>query len=220
MCPSCGAARSPTARFCPGCGAPAGGTLPAPGARTPWLVAGAAILILLVTLIISLARQSTPPVAAATPADEAGPAGTPPDISRMSPRERFDRLYNRIMGAAQSGDQATVTQFTPMALLAYGQLDSIDADARYHAALLRVHTGDADAAMALADTILARDPNHLFGFMIRGTVARWRKDDKALSRANRDFLYHYDAEMKAGRPEYKEHQPALEEFRRTASQLH
>ena len=37
-----------------------------------------------------------------------GPAGTPPDISNMSPKERYDRLYNRVMRAAESGDQATV----------------------------------------------------------------------------------------------------------------
>ena len=45
------------------------------------------------------------------------------------------------MAAAQSGDEPTVSRFTPMALMAYAQLDTIDADARYHAALLEVHTG-------------------------------------------------------------------------------
>ena len=51
----------------------------------------------------------------------------------MSPRERFNRLYNRIMTAAQSGDEATVSRFTPMALMAYAQLDTIDADAEKEA---------------------------------------------------------------------------------------
>jgi hypothetical protein len=146
----------------------------------------------------------------------AEPSGAPPDISNMSPRERFDRLYNRIMTAAQSGDEATVTRFTPMAFMAYAQLDTIDADARYHAALLRVHTGDVEAAGALADTILADTPGHLFGYIVRGTVARFRKDDKALDRAYSDFLKHYDAETKAGRPEYQEHQRSLDDFRQAA----
>lgn len=146
------------------------------------------------------------------------PPGAPPDISNMSPRERFNRLYNRIMTAAQSGDEASVTRFTPMALMAYAQLDTIDADARYHAALLRVHTGDIDAAGALADTILTTAPGHLFGYIVRGTVARFRKDDKALDRAYGEFLKHYDTETKAGRPEYQEHQRSLDDFRKAALQ--
>jgi hypothetical protein len=103
-----------------------------------------------------------------------------------------------------------------MALMAYAQLPDIDADARYHAALLKVHTGDAAGALALSDTILAKNPGHLFGYVVRGTVARWQKDDKALSAAYSGFLDHYDAEMKAGRSEYGEHTRALDEFRQQA----
>ena len=140
----------------------------------------------------------------------------PPDISNMSPRERFNSLYNRVMRAAQSGDEATVTRFTPMALMAYAQLDSIDADARYHAALLKVHTGEVDGSRALADTILVQDPGHLFGYVVRGTVARFRKDEKELSRAYTGFLTRYDKESKLARPEYKEHQTSLDDFRKAA----
>jgi hypothetical protein len=120
------------------------------------------------------------------------------------------------MGAAEAGDEATVTRFAPMALAAYGQLDSLDADARYHAALLEIHTGDVTGPAALADTILAREPGHLFGYVIRGTVARWRRDDASLARAYDDFLAHWDAELAANRPEYGEHRPALDQFRRQA----
>jgi hypothetical protein len=109
-----------------------------------------------------------------------------------------------------------VTRFTPMALLAYAQLDSVDADARYHAALLKVHTGEADESRALADTILAETPGHLFGYVIRGTVARFRRDDKALDQAYTGFLQRYDAEMKQNRAEYAEHQTSLDQFRKAA----
>ena len=185
--------------------------------RTPWLVAGLALAGLLAVLLVMLLKRSpssAPSEIAAAPADAA--AESPPDISNMSPRERFNRLYNRIMTAAQSGDEATVTRFSPMALMAYAQLDTIDADARYHVALLKVHTGDVKAAGALADTILAQTPGHLFGYVIRGTVARFQKDDKALARAYGDFLKRYDQEMKLGRPEYGEHQTPISEFRRAA----
>lgn len=216
-CRGCGAALPPKARFCQTCGLPRDGAPRLRAPRAPWLVAGVAVVVLLGVLIALLARQQPVPVAASSAAvlDDGG-GGALPDLSQMSPRERFDRLYNRVMRSAQSGDEGTVTQFTPMALLAYAQLDSVDADARYHAALLRVHTGDVDAALALADTILARQPTHLFGFIVRGTVARWRKDDRALRSNQRGFLSHYDAEMKLGRPEYGDHKSALDEFRATA----
>jgi hypothetical protein len=144
--------------------------------------------------------------------------GTPPDISNMSPRERFNRLYNRVMTAAQTGDEATVTRFTPMALMAYAQLDTVDADARYHAALLQVHSGDVTGPSALADTILKQNPGHLFGYIVRGTVARWQKDDKALAKAYAGFMEHYDAEMKAKRPEYDEHKISIDDFHKSAEQ--
>jgi hypothetical protein len=184
--------------------------------RVPWLIAGGALAGLLALLLVMLTRQSRPAPAQIDAGAVEQPQEAPPDISNMSPRERFNRLYNRIMRAAQSGDQATVTRFTPMALMAYAQLDTLDADARYHAALLKVHTGDVDAARALADTILKQNPGHLFGYVVRGTVARFRKDEKALDRAYADFLSHYDAEIKGNHPEYAEHQTALNDFKRAA----
>lgn len=171
---------------------------------------------LLAVLLVMLVRKSPGPALEVAAGSAGASAESPPDISNMSPRERFNRLYNRIMSAAQSGDEATVTRFTPMALMAYAQLDSVDADARYHAALLKVHTGDVDASRALADTILAQDPGHLFGYVVRGTVARFRKDPKELTRAYAEFLKRYDQEIKLARPEYSEHRTSLDDFRKAA----
>jgi hypothetical protein len=144
------------------------------------------------------------------------PSGPAPDISAMTPRERFDRLFNRIMQAAERGDSAEVERFTPMAMGAYDQLDTRDADARYHAAVLRLQTGDFGRAVALADTILAQSPGHLFGYVIRGTAARFQNDPATRARAERDFLAHYKTETAAKRVEYLEHQPVLDEFREEA----
>ncbi len=152
--------------------------------------------------------------AAVDPAASAGPA---PDISRLTPRERFDRLFNRIMGAAEEQDTAQVLRFTPMALGAYAQLDSFDADARYHAAVLHLQAGNAAAAAALADTILAETPGHLFGYVVRGTSAQLRNDPATLAQSRRDFLARFAAESAAARPEYAEHAPVIEEFKREAS---
>jgi hypothetical protein len=134
----------------------------------------------------------------------------------MTPRERFDRLFNRVMRAAESGDEATVTSFAPMALSAYHMLDQVDADARYHAALIELHTGDVNGASALADSILKAEPGHLFGYVVRGTIARFQKNDRALKQTYADFLAHYDAEKARKRPEYDEHPRALEEFLKAA----
>lgn len=146
------------------------------------------------------------------------PSGRALDISGMSPRERFDRLFNRIMQAAERGDSAEVRRFTPMALGAYEQLDTRDIDARYHAAVLHLQTGDFVRARALADTILAESPGHLFGYLITGTAAGFQNDPATRARAQRDFLAHYRAETTAKRVEYLEHKPVLDAFRTEAEE--
>jgi hypothetical protein len=144
------------------------------------------------------------------------PQGRAPDISSMTPQERFDRLFNRIMQAAERGDSLEVRRFTPMALGAYQQLDTRNIDARYHAAVLHLGVGDLAPAYALADTILREAPHHLFGFVLRGTAAEFQHDTVTRARADREFLANYQAEMAANRVEYLEHRPAIEEFKQEA----
>jgi hypothetical protein len=233
-CGSCHAPLAAGAKFCTQCGTPSGGGAPAgqgasaaaPGDRKAWGVAAAVCAVLLVAVLALVARGSggAPEAAGAVGAGGAvapfaggSGDGTPPDLSTMTPREQFDRLYNRIMRAAESGDQQTVTQFTPMALVAYERLEIIDADARFHLATLKLHSGDVAGASAIADTLLMKDPGHLFGYVIQGTVARWNKDDAALKKAYKDFLSHYDAEMKKGRPEYGDHERMMTDFQQAAT---
>jgi Double zinc ribbon len=225
-CPECQARLSPQARFCHRCGHAASLSSPPPSPprpegreRTAWLVAGGLCVLLLGALVLKVTggiSAAAVPDMANTGAGGAAPAGPAPDISQMTPQERFDRLFNRIMQAAEQRDSAQVERFLPMALGAYSQLDSPDADARYHAAELHLHGGDVPGALALADTILAAVPTHLFGYIVRGKGAALAGDKAGGTKAMRDFLAHYEAEMKADRKEYREHQPAIEEFR-TAS---
>jgi hypothetical protein len=155
---------------------------------------------------------ATPPPTAVTGGVSPGDP-TAIDLSSMTPRERFDRLYDRVMRAAESGDEAIVTQFSPMALAAYAQLETIDTDARYHAAMIRMHTGDPEGAAALADTIRTATPTHLFGFVIHATLARQRGDQARLQSEQAGFLEHYEAELAAQRPEYAQHQFILDQVR-------
>ncbi len=179
-----------------------------------WVIGGAAAAAIVAVLIAYLIRQERGTGGAS--AEVAATPVQPPDLSAMSPKERFDRLYNRVMQASESGDEAVVAQFMPMAVAAYGQLDSVNADARYHLAMLMLHTGQAPRAATIADSLLKSDPGHLFGYMILGTVARWDKDQAALKKAQQDFLAHYVAEEARKRPEYAEHKRAVEDFKLAA----
>jgi hypothetical protein len=228
VCAHCPAELSPQARFCHRCGQPVGSGAARPKAgasdRKAWLVAGA-VCVLLVGGIAYQVSSDTPEPAAPDMANagssagvtaSGGPAGPAPDISAMTPRQRFDRLYNRIMQASERGDSAEVERFTPMALAAYKLLDSVNADARYHAAVLHLQVGDFPAAGALADTILAESPGHLFGYIVRGEAARFQGNSRSRAQAQRDFLAHYDSETGAKRVEYLEHKPVIDEFKAEA----
>jgi hypothetical protein len=143
-------------------------------------------------------------------------SGRAPDISNMTPRQQFDRLVERILTAAEAGDSTTVLQFAPMGLGAFAQLDSVNLDARYHVAMIHLAIGDFGAAAAQADTILAQAPGHLFGYMIRGEAADRQNQAGALTKAYRAFLDGVGVELRAGRIEYAEHRPALDDFRTRA----
>jgi hypothetical protein len=212
-CPACGSESS--GKFCNNCGKALNGG--SGGVNIAWIVAGVAVIGMVILLVVMLSGRKPGATASQEAPTIGGSAtGAPPDISKMSPRERFDRLYTRIMAAAQTGDQATVTQFMPMARMAYTQLDTVDSDARYHLALLGLHNGDTTGVGALADTILTQNPGHLFAYMIRGTKARFAKDPAALKQAYSDFLSHFDKEMSSGRAEYAEHKKSIEDFHTAA----
>ncbi|HEX7025526.1 MAG TPA: zinc ribbon domain-containing protein [Gemmatimonadales bacterium] len=223
VCLSCNTPLSPGARFCHRCGAPAAAATGTTGReRLAWGLAGLAVVaaVLAVLWRAGVGRPTVPDMGNAGNIGEAGAGaagpGQAPDISSMTPEQRFDRLWERVIRAAESGDSVTVVQFSPMALAAYGMLPSVNADQRYHAAAIDLVIGDFASARALADTILAEAPGHLFGYVIRGEAAERQNDAAALTRNYRDFLSHYDAELRSGRSEYAEHQPILDDFRTRA----
>jgi hypothetical protein len=219
---------SAEARFCHRCGkgVPSNAGSPAAASdRKAWTVAGIACVLLVGAIAYQVSDAAPAPAApdmanagaAGGPQTTGGaPAGAAPDISAMTPRQRFDRLFNRIMQAAERRDSAEVSRFTPMALGAYDQLDSRDADARYHAAVLHMQVRNFDEARALADTILRESPRHLFGYVVRGEVAELQGADQLLAQARRDFLAQYPSQMATKRVEYLDHQPVLEEFKTAA----
>lgn len=220
-CSSCGAALSPGARFCHACGTSSAGAAGA-SARShtgsvPWVVAGGAVVALLIVLAITQLNPggNAPPVAGPGPGAGAGGA---PDISQMTPRQRADALFNRVMTATENGDQQTVTGFSPMALEAYRMLGALDTDTRYHVGLINLATGAHDATLAQADSIAQNAPTHLYAIILRAEVAKERGDQAALKAAQQAFLDAYEAERATNRPEYAEHPRMLERFRDEALQ--
>lgn len=214
-CPAC---QSPVnGRFCPNCGREVQGAAGASTRGGPWLyVAGGLVLVAVFALGLLVGRGGRGGAALPEGATAGPEPAAAPDISNLSPRERFDRLYERIMRASSSGDAATVQQFSPMAIAAYGMLDSVDIDARYDVAVVKLHSGDIAGASALADTIVRQAPTHLFGYMLRATVARFGGDSAGARTARAAFLRNVDAELRKARPEYAEHRSAIDAFKAQA----
>jgi hypothetical protein len=158
--------------------------------------------------------EGPPPGGMVAPfANGGGGTGTPPDISQMSPEERADRLYNRIMGYAERGKPDSAAFFAPMAMMAYQQLGALSPDQRYHVGSIGLALGDADGAglaKAQADSLLREYPKHLLG-LILGAQAADRLKDAAGKRAfEQRFLQALTSEMATTREEYQMHKPTIE----------
>lgn len=220
-CPTCATSLTPGARFCHVCGTPLGkGKERNTNTIVPWAVAGTALVALVA--VTAFFTYSPNPRDGGDPATFGGPSTRStlraPDISNMTPRERADRLFNRIMTAAERGDSAEIAFFKPMAIDAYALLGRLDNDARYHVALIFALTGDNEAALAHVDTLQGASPGHLFASVIRHTVAQNRGDDGDALSAYQEFLDNYKTQMDSGKTEYDEHGPMIDTFHERALQ--
>ena len=227
VCAACRAPLTPGAKFCHRCGTPAGAASAAVERRSgvgnalPWSVAGIALLALIA--LAAGQRFARARVTEAVDQPSAIPSGAPnvgraPDISALTPAQRAERLYDRIMGAAERGRVDTVRFFLPMAMQAYAALGDLTVDQRYDLGRLGEVAGDAELAAAQADTILRESPQHLLGLVLASRAAAMQRDD----RASRQYLQRLSSAERAERrkqlPEYLLHENdievALSEFRR------
>ena len=217
-CAKCGAALTGTAKFCHACGTPSAGVEAGTGTRAggvPWFLVGGAVVVLLVIVAVVQLRPGTPPPAPGTPAAQ---PSAPLDLSQLSPRQAADRLFDRVMISREAGKLDTAAFFAPMALRAYGMLDALDPDARFHIGLLEIAAGNPAGADAQADTLAEAVRTHLYAFMLRADAARARGDTAAARRLDQAFLRSYDAETAANRPEYAPHATWLATYRDGARQ--
>jgi hypothetical protein len=214
-CAACRAPLTPGAKFCHRCGTPAGALGRAAGAPAerqglgnalPWAVAGIALLAL-IALAAGQRFGRAPAPREAEPTVMGTPAGPrAPDISSLSPAERAERLYDRIMGAAERGRVDSVRFFMPMAIQAYESLGSLSVDQRYDLGRLAEVAGDAIVASAQADTILRSNARHLLGLVLASRAARLRGDEASARRYLEQLVSAESAERQKQLPEYLLHQ--------------
>lgn len=234
FCAACGAALSGGARFCHRCGTPLGQGLPAMRQPTapatgvaavlPWGVAFVALLALVAMFAgknfgaakgsgidgssNSLPTQAVDGVAAG--AAPPGGGGAAPNIANLSPSERANRLYTRIMEYAEFGKVDSVAFFAPMALASHEMLENPTADERYHFGRIAEVTNNAAVARAQADTILQREPENLLGLLLSARAARMTGDDAGAKAFDQRFLKVLQAQLATGREEYQMHRAEID----------
>jgi hypothetical protein len=238
FCPQCGVAIDATcrecqnplpagARFCNQCGVTVAAQASAPAAAKPsvlpWAVTGLAVAALAAVLIIPRFSGGTD-AAAMNLAGQPGAAaqgGMDPssvDLASMTPRQRADQLFNRVMTELSNGDAERAKFFAPMAIEAYKMVPERDGDLHYHLGELYRVQGDLNAARAQADTLLAGNPGHLLGLFGAAKAEQMRGDADAAAALYRRFLDAYGEEMARDLPEYREHIQGLPSMRAEAQQ--
>jgi hypothetical protein len=223
-CPSCSADVSPGARFCHRCGSGIGSasaTTREPKNALPWIVAALAFLALFAMAAgrgfnttrgsaIDGSQNALPQAGlddrGAVSADERAAGIRAPDISNLSPQERADRLYNRVMLLASQGKVDSVQFFAPMAVQSYLLLSPLNADQRYDLGRIAEVVGETSLAKAQADSILRENPNHLLGLILEARLATLAGDTIQLRSWERKLLAAEKAEAAKKRDEYVRHQ--------------
>jgi hypothetical protein len=234
-CATCSTPLSPGARFCHRCGTPAGASSATPtrgfASALPWAVAALA-LVSLTALVVGQRfgtrteatatsdvldganMQGATPISAGPPSDVGGaPAGSAPrapDISQMTPEQRAERLYDRIMTEHEAGRNDAVRAFLPMARAAYEMIGSLNLDQHYDLGRLGEVGGDTALARAQADTILKARPTHLLGLILAARVARMEGNDARASALDARFVAAEPTERSAALPEYLLHKSDID----------
>ncbi len=187
----------------------------------PWAVAAIA-LVALVALVVGQRFGSRPTgttdvldganaqgsTTISAPSADAGAGGggmRAPDISQLTPAQRAERLYDRIMREAEAGKTENVRTFLPMAVASYEMLAPLNLDQRYDLGRIGEVAGDTALARAQADTILRERPTHLLGLVLGAKAARMVGNEPHARQFDVRLLSVEPRERSAGLPEYLLH---------------
>jgi hypothetical protein len=177
-----------------------------------WMIAASVVVVL---VAFFAGQQFASPPAAAPQAEAespfAGVATRAPDISRMTPEEAANRLFDRVMTYASAGKPDSAAMFAPMAILAYERIGPLDAHSRYDIGTISAAIGDAEASSAQADTILKAQPNHLLGLLLAAKAADLKKNAAAAKAFRARFAAAVTTEKAKNLREYSDHQRDIDE---------
>lgn len=179
------------------------------------MVAGIALLALFAVVGVRVFDRGSGGTPAGAVAPQSGVGTVQPgaravtDISQLTPEERADRLYNRVMLLASEGKTDSIAFFAPMAMQAYEMLGTLNDDQHYDAGRIAAIAGDERAARVHADSILARSPNHLLGLILAINAAELRGDAAAAAGYRRRLLAAEQAETARNLPEYERHRQEI-----------
>lgn len=223
-CANCGAALGERGKFCHRCGAARDGSGASPlgaapsGATPilPWAIAGIAVLALVAFIAGQKFGGSRASTASANTQAVAPSGARAVDIASMSPQERADRLFDRVMTLVAQGKSDSVQFFAPMAIQSFEALSPLDAHARYDLGLLGVVSGDGSLARAQADTVLSTQPTHLLGLILAMRAAGLQGDSAARAQFAARLSAALVAERAKGLSEYTDHAPDIDAALREA----
>jgi hypothetical protein len=123
----------------------------------------------------------------------------------MSPRERADRLFDRIMRLTGEGKTDSARFFASMAIGVYPTLGPLDDDLRYDFGRVAEVAGAPEVVRAQADTILKAQPSHLLGLALAMRGADMRGDSAAARDFGKRLVAAQTSEMAKNLPEYDRH---------------
>ena len=128
-----------------------------------------------------------------------------PDISQLTPAQRAERLYDRIMSEAEAGKTENVRTFLPMAIAAYEMIAPLNLDQRYDLGRIGEVSGDTTLVRAQADTILRERSTHLLGLILGAKAARMAGNEPHARQFDVRLLSVADRERSSGLAEYLLH---------------
>jgi hypothetical protein len=193
-----------------------------PPNRVPWIVTGVALVAVIALVLFQASRSATTGDqsgggAAAGPMGGAAPLGGPMsggaagrgpgaiDIASMSPEEKADRLFNRVMTYASEGKRDSAAFFAPMALQSFDAMAPLGVHQRFDVGLVAMVGGDLARAKVEADTILKKNPKDLLGLTLAMRVAEASQNSASAGDFGKRLIAAEPAERKTTREEYKFH---------------
>jgi hypothetical protein len=227
LCAACRSSLTAGAKFCHRCGAAAGAAPPSDGRPQPMLPWAITAIALIAVIAVVAGRNFGLGLGSPTPAAQpetasndqpvagdapfangdasSGAVVRAPDISALSPAERADRLFDRVMRLKEEGKQDSVEFFAPMVMSAYQMMGPLNADQHYDLGRIGEVTGVTTLAQAEADTILRANPTHLLGLVLAAHAAMAANQAPDARRYYRRLLVAAPAETSKELPEYTRH---------------